>query len=255
MINLHRLTKRYDATPVVHELSLTVETGEMMVVLGGSGSGKTTMLKMINRLVHPTSGTVRLDGTDTASIPPYELRRRIGYTFQQVGLFPHMSVAENIGVTPLLLGWNSSRVTRRVDELLELVELDISFRDRRPNELSGGQQQRVGVARGLAANPSVILLDEPFGSLDPLTRERLQKSFVEIHKEVGLTAIFVTHDMVEALLLGNRIAVMNAGQLVQVGTPQELLTEPHDDYVDQLMGTPRRQAAALKHLIGGEPLS
>ena len=253
MIRLDRLTKRYGESAVVRELSLTVNTGELMVVLGGSGSGKTTTLKMINRLVEPTSGTVHLDGTDTTSIPSFELRRRIGYAFQEVGLFPHMSVAENIAVTPSLLGWESARIDRRVDDLLELVELDTSLRDRRPDELSGGQQQRVGVARALAAGPSVMLLDEPFGALDPLTRERLQKSFSEIRREIGLTAVFVTHDMVEALMLGNRIAVMNGGRLVQVGTPHELLAHPRDDYVSQLMSTPRRQAAAVDTLIAGEP--
>ena len=252
MIQLDRLTKQYGDNHVVHELSLTVSAGELLVVLGSSGSGKTTTLKMINRLIEPTAGSVRLDGTDVASIPPHELRRRIGYAFQAVGLFPHMTVAENIAVTPSLLGWHSDRIGKRVDELLELVELDASLRDRRPEALSGGQQQRVGVARALAAAPSVMLLDEPFGALDPLTRERLQQSFSQIHKEIGLTAVFVTHDMVEALMLGSRIAVINAGRLVQVGTPHELLSQPCNDYVSQLMSTPRRQAAAVETLIVGE---
>ena len=252
MIQLDRLTKRYGEDAVVRELSLTIHTGELVVVLGSSGSGKTTTLKMINRLIEPTAGTVRLDGTDTSSIPPHELRRRIGYAFQEVGLFPHMTVGENIAITPSLLKWDDRRIAERVDELIALVELDAAVRDRRPDELSGGQQQRVGVARALAAGPSVMLLDEPFGALDPLTRERLQESFQRIRKDIGLTAVFVTHDMVEALILGDRIAVMHAGQLVQVGTPHELLSQPSNDYVNQLMSTPRRQATAVDALIQAE---
>lgn len=248
MIQLDRLSKQYGPDVVVSDLTLTVNTGELLVVLGGSGSGKTTTLKMINRLVEPTSGSVRLDGTDTAGMPPHELRRQIGYAFQQVGLFPHMTVAENVGVTPSLLGWDPHRVRARTDELLELVDLDPSVRSRRPDELSGGQQQRVGVARALAAGPTVMLLDEPFGALDPLTRERLQESFVRIRREIGLTAIFVTHDMVEALMLGDRIAVMQGGRLVQLGAPHELLTRPATEYVQQLMSTPRRQAEVVKRL-------
>ena len=221
-------------------------------MLGGSGCGKTTTLKMINRLVEPTSGTVRLDDTDTATMPPHELRRRIGYVFQRVGLFPHMTVAENVAVTPSLLGWSPARTRARIDELLALVELDPALvRDRRPDELSGGQQQRVGVARALAAGPAVMLLDEPFGALDPLTRERLQESFLRIRRETGLTAVFVTHDMAEALMLGDRIAVMHAGELEQIGTPHDLLTRPASPYVRELMNTPRRQAAAVERLSGG----
>ena len=176
----------------------------------------------------------------------------VGYVFQQVGLFPHMTVAENVGVTPSLLGWTLDRIAARVDELLALVELDPStVHDRYPDELSGGQQQRVGVARALAGGPSILLLDEPFGALDPLTRQRLQESLVRIRHEVGLTAVFVTHDMVEALLLGDRIAVLNGGRLAQVGTPHELLTSPADDYVRQLMTTPRRQAKVVDALMAG----
>ena len=253
MIQLDHLTKRYGPDAVVRDLTLTVRDGELLILLGGSGCGKTTTLKMINRLVEPTSGTVRLGGTDTSTIPPHELRRRIGYVFQQVGLFPHMTVAENVAVTPSLLGWPQARTRARIDELLALVELDPALvRDRRPDELSGGQQQRVGVARALAAGPAVMLLDEPFGALDPLTRERLQESLLRIRRETGLTAVFVTHDMAEALMLGDRIAVMHEGRLEQIGTPHDLLTRPASAYVRELMDTPRRQAAAVARL-SGEP--
>lgn len=255
MIDIRSLTKRYGNTAVVDGLSLTVRGGELLVLLGNSGCGKTTTLKMINRLVEPTSGSVRIDGADTVTMAPHELRRRVGYCFQRIGLFPHFTVAENVATTPTLIGWDRQRIRRRVDELLELVELEPArFRNRYPAELSGGQQQRVGVARALAAEPNVMLLDEPFGALDPLTRDRLQQSFQTIRGRLGLTAIFVTHDMVEALLLGDRIAVMRAGRLVQVGTPRELLHQPADAYVAELMATPSRQTDALAALRrDGEP--
>jgi osmoprotectant transport system ATP-binding protein len=250
MIELEGLTKRYGSHVAVDRLDLTVADGELLVLLGGSGCGKTTTLKMVNRLVEPTSGHVRIDGDDVGSLAPHELRRRIGYAFQRVGLFPHLTVAENVAVTPSLLGWDAARIQRRVDELLELVELDpATMRGRRPDELSGGQQQRVGVARALAAEPRLMLLDEPFGALDPLTRDRVQQSFRRIRDRLGLTAIFVTHDMGEALVLGDRIAVMHDGRLLQVGTPRELLTAPADDTVRQLLDTPRRQAAVIDALL------
>jgi osmoprotectant transport system ATP-binding protein len=253
MIELQSLTKRYGNAVAVAELSLTIADGELLVLLGGSGCGKTTTLKMINRLIEPSSGRVMIDGADVAGLPPHELRRRIGYAFQRVGLFPHLTVAENVAVTPSLLGWDAARIERRVDELLELVELDPkAMRERWPDELSGGQQQRIGVARALAAEPRLMLLDEPFGALDPLTRDRIQQSFRRIRDKLGLTAIFVTHDMGEALVLGDRIAVMHEGRLLQIGTPRELLTNPADETVRQLMDTPRRQAAVVDALLAAD---
>jgi len=250
VIETHELTRRYGQVTAVDRLSLKINEGELVVLLGGSGSGKTTTLKMVNRLIEPTSGRVLIDGQDAGAIEPYELRRRIGYVFQRVGLFPHMTVGENVGVTLTLLGWDRRRTAARVDELLELVELDPALmRDRHPDQLSGGEQQRVGVARALAASPRLMLLDEPFGALDPLTRDRLQQSFLRIRQRLALTAIFVTHDMVEALLVGDRIAVMHGGRLVQIGTPSELLQSPADDYVRQLMATPRRQAELVDGLL------
>jgi len=253
MIELRGLSKRYRGVTAVDSVTLTVARGELLVLLGSSGSGKTTTLKMINRLIEPSSGRVLVDGRDAAEQEPHELRRRIGYVFQRIGLFPHLTVAENVAITPSLLGWDAARVERRVDELLEVVELDpAGMRQRLPSELSGGQRQRVGVARALAAQPKLMLLDEPFGALDPLTRDRLRQSFVAIRRRLGLTAIFVTHDMTEALLLGDRIAIMEEGRLVQMGTPRELLLSPVDAYVEQLMDTPRRQAREVDKLLEPE---
>ncbi len=251
MIELDRLSRRFGAISAVDSLSLRVERGELLVLLGGSGCGKTTTLKMVNRLIEPTSGRVSIAGRDTRDVAAHELRRRIGYCFQQIGLFPHLSVAENVGITPTLLGWEPARVAARVDELLRLVELDpAAFGEREPSQLSGGQQQRVGLARALAAEPEVLLLDEPFGALDPLTRDRLQQWLGQIRRELGFTTIFVTHDMVEALLLGDRIAVLDAGRLVQVDTPEVLLRRPANDTVAELMATPRRQAERVDRFLG-----
>jgi osmoprotectant transport system ATP-binding protein len=250
VIETQDLTKEYGQVVAVNHVSLKVDEGELVVLLGGSGSGKTTTLKMVNRLIEPTSGRVLIEGQDVGAIAPHDLRRRIGYVFQRVGLFPHMTVGENVGITLTLLWWERRRIDARVDELLELVELDPALvRDRHPDALSGGEQQRVGVARALAASPRLMLLDEPFGALDPLTRDRLQQSFLRIRRHLGLTAIFVTHDMVEALLVGDRIAVMHGGRLAQIGTPSELLQSPADDYVRQLMSTPRRQAERVEDLL------
>ena len=251
MIEAARLSCRFGATTAVDSVSFRVALGECLVLLGGSGSGKTTTLKMLNRLVEPTAGHVRLGGVDTRELEPHVLRRRVGYAFQQIGLFPHLSVAENVGVTPALLGWDGARIDARVDELLAMVDLEPEvFRTRPPGELSGGQQQRVGLARALAAEPEVLLLDEPFGALDPITRDRLQQSFQRIRARLGVTVVFVTHDMTEALLLGDRIGVMNEGKLVQIGSPRELLRAPADAYVAELMATPKRQTEALETLLG-----
>jgi len=251
MIELRELTKRYGGTAVVRKVSLTVDKGELVVLVGGSGSGKTTTLKMINRLVEPTSGEVLIDGEPTTVVPGHVLRRKIGYVFQKIGLFPHMSVADNVATPLVLAGWEKERIDARVAEMLELVDLDPSIGTRSPRELSGGQQQRVGFARALAAEPRLMLLDEPFGALDPVTRDKLQQSFLAIRRKLGLTAIFVTHDMIEALLIADRICVMRDGEILQIGTPRELLEAPKDPYVEQLFEMPRRQAHVVARLVGG----
>jgi osmoprotectant transport system ATP-binding protein len=251
VIELQGLSKRYGRHAAVHDVSMTVSSGELLVLLGESGCGKTTTLKMINRLVEPSAGTVRIDGQDTRQLAGHALRRRIGYVFQKVGLFPHMSVRDNIAVPLTLRGDDKAQIERRVAALLELVELEPEQAERRPAQLSGGQQQRAGFARALAAEPRLMLLDEPFGALDPLTRDRLQQSFAKIRKQLGLTAVFVTHDIFEALLLADRIAVMKDGVLLQIGTPRELFDAPADSYVQRLLSTPRRQARAISELTGG----
>jgi len=253
LIELRALTKRYAETLAVDALSLTVRDGELLVLLGASGCGKTTTLKMVNRLVEPTDGTVLVGGNETRALEPHVLRRRIGYAFQRVGLFPHMTVAENVGITPELLGWDRAEIDARVRELLALVELDPdAYVDRFPGALSGGQAQRVGVARALAAKPEVLLLDEPFGALDPLTRTRLRTWLARVQRSLGVTTIFVTHDMTEALLLGDRIAVMDAGRLVQVGTPRELVHAPATALVAELIGSPAREAERVEALLAGD---
>jgi len=251
MIEVQGLTRRYGEQLAVDDVSFRVEAGELLALVGASGSGKTTTLKMINRLVEPSAGRVLVEGEDAATLETRRLRRRIGYVFQGVGLFPHMSVGENVAVPLRLAGWESERSRARVRELLELVELDPELAPRRPSHLSGGQQQRVGVARALAVSPRLMLLDEPFGALDPLTRDRLQQSFVDLRRRLNLTAVLVTHDMTEALLLADRVGVMSAGRMVQIGTPAELLRAPADDHVALLLATPRRQARRLDELLGG----
>jgi osmoprotectant transport system ATP-binding protein len=251
MIEVEGLTRRYGDALAVANVSFRVEPGQLLALVGDSGSGKTTTLKMINRLVEPDGGRVRVEGRDTASLDPHALRRSIGYVFQGVGLFPHMTVAENAGLPLSLLGWPRDRIRDRVAELLALVELDQGLAFRFPAALSGGEQQRVGVARALAASPRVMLLDEPFGALDPLTRDRLQRSFDELRRRLSLTAVFVTHDVAEALVLADRLGVMRAGRLVQVGTPGELARHPADDDVARLLDTPRRQARLVADRLEG----
>jgi osmoprotectant transport system ATP-binding protein len=249
-VELHEVTKRFGATPAVDRLSLSVGSGALLALVGGSGSGKTTTLRMVNRLIEADAGSIRIDGRDVREEPAPLLRRRIGYCFQQIGLFPHLSVAENVAVTPRLLGWPGERVRRRIDELLDLVELEpASFRERAPAALSGGQQQRVAIARALAAEPALLLMDEPFGALDPLTRDTLQARFQEIRRALGVTTLFVTHDMAEALLLADCIAVLDAGRLAQLGTPGELLRAPASEAVARMLATPRRQAERVDALL------
>jgi len=235
----------------VHDVSFDAAAGELIVLLGESGCGKTTILKMINRLVEMSEGIIEIKGRHVSSMNAVELRRSIGYVFQAIGLFPHMTVAENVGITPRLLGWSAEKIDARVDELLEMVRLDpAKYKGRAPNELSGGQQQRVGFARALASSPSVMLLDEPFGALDPITRDALQREFKEIQRRLNLTGVLVTHDMTEALLMADRILVMKAGEVVQSGTPRELITSPATPYVSELMDMPKRQMQQLESLAG-----
>ena len=242
------------AAPSVRALNLTVASGEFLVVIGESGSGKTTTLNMINRLIEPSGGRILVDGEDVLALDAVNLRRRMGYVFQGAGLFPHMTVAENIAVTPRLLGWPRNESDARVDELLALVRLAPGeYRARSPRELSGGQQQRVALARALAARPKIMLMDEPFGALDPLIRDDLAEDYRQIHAALGLTTIFVTHDMTEAMLLGDRIAVMKDGALIQVGTPNELLSHPADDFVKALVDTPKKRARRLAQVLAVTP--
>jgi osmoprotectant transport system ATP-binding protein len=239
-IELDGLTKRYPGQdePAVENVTMDIPAGELVVFVGPSGCGKTTTMKMINRLIEPTSGAIRIGGENVLGLPPDQLRRRIGYVIQQIGLFPHLTIAENVAVVPKLLGWPKSKVRARVEELLDLVGLDpAQFARRRPRQLSGGQQQRVGVARALAADPPVMLMDEPFGATDPITRERLQNEFLRLQRELRKTIIFVTHDFEEALKLGDRIAVLRErSRIAQYDTPARILANPADDYVASFIG-------------------
>ncbi|MBT8495281.1 MAG: ABC transporter ATP-binding protein [Deltaproteobacteria bacterium] len=248
MIELQEVYKTYGAKTIIDSLTLRVDEHELMVLLGESGCGKTTTLKMINRLVEPTSGRIRIADQDVRDRDPVELRRGIGYVIQGVGLFPHLSVAENIAIVPGLLGWSAGRIARRVEELLSLVELE-NLGGRYPAQLSGGQRQRVGVARALAAEPRVMLMDEPFGALDPITRESLQRELRTLHRRLGLTTVLVTHDMMEALVLADRVAVMREGRIVQLDAPRKLLTEPADDYVAELMRGPLGHAEVIDEMM------
>jgi osmoprotectant transport system ATP-binding protein len=247
-LEFRRATKRYPGQrePAVKELSLTVPAGEICVLVGPSGCGKTTAMRMVNRMIDITEGDILLDGKSVRERRPAELRRDIGYAIQQVGLFPHLSVADNIATVPRLLDWNRERIRARVDELLELVSLDASeTRDRYPGQLSGGQRQRVGVARALAVDPPLMLMDEPFGAIDPINRERLQNEFLRLQREIRKTVVFVTHDIDEAIKMGDRIAVLQkGGKLAQYAPPAELLMRPADPFVEDFVGADR----ALKRL-------
>ncbi len=247
MISLQDVTKQYpDGTVAVHDLTLEIDEGVICALVGPSGCGKTTTMRMINRLIEPTSGTIRVNGDDVTSLDVQELRRRIGYVIQNAGLFPHYTVRKNVATVCRLLGWDKARISTRVDEMLDLVDLDPdTFGDRYPHQLSGGQRQRVGVARALAADPPVLLMDEPFGAVDPIARERLQDEFLALHDRVRKTVVLVTHDIDEAVKLGDRIAVMRqGGYLEQFDRPAAVLGFPTSDFVADFVGSDR----AIKRL-------
>jgi osmoprotectant transport system ATP-binding protein len=247
-LEFRAVTKRYAGAtrPAIEDLSLEVPAGDICVLVGPSGCGKTTAMRLVNRLIDLTSGDILIGGDSVMRRDPAELRREIGYVIQQIGLFPHLTVGQNVGTVPRLLGWDRKRIAARVEELLELVSLDpAEVRDRYPSHLSGGQRQRVGVARALAADPPLMLMDEPFGAIDPIARERLQDEFLRLQAQVRKTVVFVTHDIDEAIKMGDRIAIMRqGGVLAQYATPEEILTRPADDFVAQFVGADR----ALKRL-------
>ncbi len=251
MIAFQGVSKSFDEGRdfAVRDVNLSVASRAFVALVGDSGSGKTTLLKMINRLIEPDHGTVSVAGESVHAMAGYSLRRRIGYVFQGIGLFPHMSVAENIGITPLLLDWSQADIDARTAELIDLVELPRSYLTRMPSELSGGQRQRVGVARALAARPSIMLMDEPFGALDPVTRDTLGSEYRRLHESMGLTTVMVTHDVMEAVLLGDRIVVVRQGEIVADGDPYELFNAHPDAGVRALMDMPRRQAERVRILM------
>jgi len=251
MIRFYNVSKTYpNGITAVSSLSLEIAEGETLVLLGTSGSGKTTTMKMVNRLIEPTGGFILVNDIDIMDQNPIELRRQIGYAIQHIGLFPHMTVAENIGVVPKLLKWPKLRVNDRVDELLTIVGLEPGeFRERFPAQLSGGQKQRVGVARALAADPPIVLMDEPFGALDPITREQLQTEFLELESEIQKTIIFVTHDVFEAVKMGDRIALLDEGRLQQLSSPAELIDNPANEFVDHFLGQHRFQLSLLTRTV------
>jgi osmoprotectant transport system ATP-binding protein len=253
VIELEGVSKRFAgaASAAVSDVSFAVPRGQFAALLGASGSGKTTTLKTINRLVEPDAGEVRVLGRQAGAEAPHALRRRIGYVFQASGLFPHLSVGENIAVTPSLLGWQAPDIAARVAELLDLVGLPRAFAGRAPAGLSGGERQRVALARALAARPEIVLMDEPFGALDPLTRDALGTAYRRLHEALGLTTLMVTHDVMEAVLLADRLLVMDAGRLIADGAARELGGPGADPRVRALMATPRRQAERVREAIGG----
>jgi len=239
--------------PALDDVTLEVRRGEFLAIVGPSGSGKTTLLRLINRLADPTSGDVLVGGSNVRDQDPAALRRHIGYVFQGVGLFPHLTVAENISITPRLLGWDAARRISRAKELITLVRLDESNMDRFPDQLSGGERQRIGIARALAAEPSIVLMDEPFSALDPATRDALSQDYRALHERLEVTTVMVTHDMLEALLLADRIAVLRAGRLVAHDTPAALVRAQDDAFVQSLMQVPRRQAERFSAFMRGQP--
>jgi len=248
MISLQQLTKVFpgQAKPAVEALDMEIPAGEIVVLVGPSGCGKTTTMRLINRLIEPTSGRIILEGEDVTKVNPDKLRRRIGYVIQQIGLFPHQTISDNIATVPRMLGWDEKRIKARVDELLAIVGLDpAAYRDRYPKQLSGGQRQRAGVARALSADPPVMLMDEPFGAIDPITRDRLQNEFLRVQQTIRKTIIFVTHDIDEAIKMGDRIAILREGsQIAQYDTPERILSAPADDFVADFVGA----GASLKRL-------
>jgi osmoprotectant transport system ATP-binding protein len=258
MIRLDRLTKRFPGQdrPAVDELTMDIPEGEIVILVGPSGCGKSTTMRLINRLIEPTSGSIVIDGEEVTGTNPDALRRRIGYVIQQIGLFPHQTIAQNIATVPRMLGWDKRRIAERVDELLETVNMDpAEFRKRYPKELSGGQQQRVGVARAMAADPPILLMDEPFGAIDPITRDRLQNEFLRLQSEIKKTIVFVTHDIDEAIKMGDRMAVLRAGShIAQYDTPERVLTNPADSYVETFIGSGATlKGLTLSHVSDVEP--
>lgn len=251
MIVLENVSKSFDggSSFAVRRVSLRVPARTFVAIVGDSGSGKTTLLKTINRLIEPEEGEIIIDDEPVRAVAPHALRRRIGYVFQGIGLFPHMSIAENIGITPRLVGWPEPRIRARVEELIDLVELPRTYLARLPAELSGGQRQRVGIARALAVRPYIMLMDEPFGALDPVTRDSLGAEYRRLHESMRLTTLMVTHDILEAVLLADRIVVMRAGSIVADGEPHDLLSGHPDPEVRTLMDMPRRKAQRVRTLI------
>ncbi|PVM90259.1 ABC transporter ATP-binding protein [Caulobacter radicis] len=250
-IALEQVGKTHDGAVALKDVDLSIPPGQFVALIGGSGAGKTTLLKTINALAPPTSGVVRIDGQPVNALDGSVLRRRIGYVFQEIGLFPHMSVAENIGVAPSLLGWKKDEIAARVDELLDLVDLPRAVAERRPAALSGGQRQRVGVARALAARPAILLMDEPFGALDPITRQALGDDVRRLHDALELTTVMVTHDVAEALLLADRVVVLDQGRIIADAAPRDLMAGHDDPRVEALMAAPRRQAERVRALLDG----
>jgi osmoprotectant transport system ATP-binding protein len=254
LIEIDKVSKSFDGglTFAVREATIALAAGTFLTVVGASGSGKTTTLKCINRLVEPDSGEVRIEGVRVASIDAPQLRRSIGYVFQGIGLFPHMKVGENIGITPQLLGWAAPQIAARTAELLDLVGLPQGYASRFPDALSGGEAQRVSVARAIAARPRIVLMDEPFGALDPVTRDGVGQAYRALHERLGLTTVMVTHDMQEAMLLADRIAVMSGGRVLAQGTPRELMSDGVDPAVAALMAMPKRQAERIAAIMTRE---